>query len=360
MTSWTDSLIDPLAEILAGGRWLRIEESRRGGWLLLSGEGGTDGIAWYHLPDLDSRPEAIDPLDDRRLPQLNQSVRNWLRSGFSCQLLAWRVGSRAVFRLETPSGISIAKIYRKDRDLSRRWAALEPNDRWRSPDITSWDPETRVLLTPFCDGASLNEIWLGGRGHIDDGEKVASVLAWLASTPLPEGFPRHRREDEIRILEERLAVFERTLQTPPKRARMLLGRVVEALQKSAASEEILVHRDFHDKQLIIDGDGGTLIDLDLAAAGPPALDPGNILAHLHLRSLKGARLPWHEIAVEISRRVRAGKVPVEDLRAWTSATLMRLSLIYARRRREPGLIEALLDSTGEALEGTGQWKKILS
>lgn len=360
MSRWTDSLIEPLARILSGGPWLRIEESRRGGWLLLSGEGGTDGIAWYHLADVTESPSRIDPLDDKRLPQLNKSVRSWLGSGFSCQLLAWRVGSRAVFRLETPTGPTIAKIYRKDRDLMKRWSAASENQRWGTPEITSWDPEAKVLLTPFCDGTSLNQSWLSGDGELVDGEKVASVLDWLASTPIPEEFPQHQAEDEIRILLERLPVFERTLQNPPERARDLCERVVESLRDSSKEGTVLVHRDFHDKQLIIDGDGGTLIDLDLAAAGPPALDPGNIIAHLRLRSLKGAKLPWHEIALEISRGLSTDRVDRGELRIWTAATLMRLSLIYARRRREPGLIDALLDSTEEALEGTGQWKEILS
>ena len=48
----------------------------------------------------------------------------------------------------------------------------------------------------------------------------------------------------------------------------------------------------------IDG-GGTLIDLDMLALGPPAVDVATIISHLHLRHLKGAVLPWREIAGDI-------------------------------------------------------------
>ena len=48
--AWTDSLIEPLASVARDGRWTRIEESREGGWILLSDEGAGD-VDWWHLPE---------------------------------------------------------------------------------------------------------------------------------------------------------------------------------------------------------------------------------------------------------------------------------------------------------------------
>ncbi|MGA1781458.1 MAG: phosphotransferase, partial [Planctomycetota bacterium] len=123
---------------------------------------------------------------------------------------------------------------------------------------------------------------------------------------------------------------------------------------------VLCHRDFHDKQILIDGDRGTLIDMDLAAAGHPALDVGNILAHLRLRELKGAELRWQEVASPIAVHATRDRGIEDSLPIWTASTLLRLALIYARRFRRPGLIEALLDSTEAALDRSGEWEGLLS
>ena len=81
------------------------------------------------------------------------------------------------------------------------------------------------------------------------------------------------------------------------------------------------------------------------------------LQDLRLRALSGAALDWQGIAA----RIRGG-VPedaVEGLPRWTAATLVRLALIYSRRRRNAGLLDALLCSADDALGGTGEWAGIV-
>ncbi len=176
---------------------------------------------------------------------------------------------------------------------------------------------------------------------------------------MPDDFPAHPISEEIRVLAERVPVFLRTLENPSPRAEPLFERVRAELEGLPEVEPVLCHRDFHDKQVLIDGDRGTLIDLDLAAAGHPALDVGNILAHLRLRRLKGADLDWRTVARPIAERAKVDRGIDDSLRAWTASTLLRLALFYARRYRKPGVIDALLDSTEAALEGTGEWEGIL-
>lgn len=51
---------------------------------------------------------------------------------------------------------------------------------------------------------------------------------------------------------------------------------------------VLLHRDLHDGQLLINDDGEAgLIDFDLVAVGDPALDLANLIAHLELRADQG-------------------------------------------------------------------------
>ena len=83
---------------------------------------------------------------------------------------------------------------------------------------------------------------------------------------------------------------------------------------------MLVHRDFHDGQVLLDESYAVgLIDFDLMAAGDPALDVANFLCHLELREHQGGmprrRWPPPSSAVTgrpgpCSRRCRSTWPPV--------------------------------------------------
>jgi len=356
---WTDTLVEPLASLGRSRDWQRVEQTRDGGWLALSGD-ATGDACWYEVNEQGLTP--LDPLSDRGLPSMRKAIRHWLRRGYRVQLLAWRVNRRAVFRLLTPDGSSVCKIYHKERGQIDRWTALTETAHhfWRAPQLLEWTPRYRMLTVEDCPGKSLNARWLNGGGAPSDGDGVAEILDWLHSTPLPPGFPSYGVDDECRLLGNRLASFRRTLREPMPRATQVAQRVLRALRADPCKQPVMCHRDLHDKQILVDDDrGGTLLDFDLAAAGPPALDVGNILAHLRLRSLQNPRLPWREIAGRIVRRAVPSREIEDSIHHWTAATLLRLTLIYSRRRRAAVLLDELLDSAEQALDRNGQWKWIL-
>jgi len=359
---WIDALSQTFA---ASGPWAacrRVEASHHGGWLLMAADAKPE-TGWLRVPADGGEPEPVNPLDDDGLSHMGRRVKSWRLRGYRVQMLAWRVGRRAVFRVTTPRGSRIFKFFRKDRDTHARWTALgnSPDGRWRVPRVHDWKPSVRMIALQDCPGQTLNARWLGGRAHIDDGQRLASILEWLHAARIPIGFPSYGVEDEVRLLERRLASFERTLACPPERARHVASRVIRVLQDSPAAPPTFCHRDFYDKQVLLDddGDGGYVIDFDLAAAGPPALDPGNMLAHLRLRALKGVILPWTDIARTIARGAVVDRDIADSLYRWTASALMRLTLIYARRRRSPDLLERLLDTTEAALGRQGEWRGLL-
>jgi hypothetical protein len=358
--SWTDALAGPLRRAAAAGRWRRIEEARDGGWLLLADEPAAD-VDWRYIPAAGGDPVPLDPLADERLPELRRSAVESLRRGERIELLAWRVGSRAVLRVESGAGARIVKVYHKDRSLLARWRSLAPSadGRWRTPAVLAWDPERLRLEIELCPGVSLHRRWLAGEGSAADGARVAEILRWLAAAPLPRRFPAHGVEEEVRVLEERLPAFGRTLASPPAAAARLVERVTAALRALPAAPPLYCHRDFHDKQVLLAGERGSLIDLDLAAAGHPALDVGNMLAHVRLRALKGAPLPWVPLARAIAQEARRDRGLEGVLGAWTASPLLRLALIYSRRAHRPGLIAALLASAGAALAEGDEWRGIV-
>jgi len=357
---WTDTLNEPLASIGRDREWSRVEQTADGRWLALT-PGNRGDVHWHEVTEngLTER----DPLDDAGLPTIREAVRLWLTRGYEVRMLAWRIGRRAVFRVARDDGAQICKIFRKNRRQDRRWSALmnDPRRNWRCPTLLDWQPELHMLTIEECPGQSLNERWLTENGEASDGDRIAEILEWLSCSPPPPGLPSHGSHDEILLLGKRLDSYHRTLRHPSRRAGRTVERVIRALSRERSFPTVLCHRDLHDKQVLLDGNsGGTLIDLDLVAAGPPALDAGNILAHLRLRSLQGAGVPWRGIAERIVRRLVQDRAMAESLPRWTAATLLRLSLIYARRRRSEHLLDELLESTEAALDRGGEWAGIFA
>ena len=115
------------------------------------------------------------------------------------------------------------------------------------------------------------------------------------------------------------------------------------------TEAVLAHCDLHDGQLLDQGDALALLDFDQLACADPALDPGNLSAHLHLRALQ--RFPGADAATATAAvlALRAGLGRDAEpgfarrLAFYHGACLLRLALVYRLRPRwyklAPGLIE---------------------
>src|SRR5699024_7011671 len=106
----------------------------------------------------------------------------------------------------------------------------------------------------------------------------------------------------------------------------------------------VLHRDLHDKQILVDDTQVGLLDFDLAAAGDPALDLANLLVHLDLRVLQGrssraqAQACAHAIRQAYDVRPEAGA----RIAAYQLTTRIRLACVYAFRPRHAAAAERLL------------------
>lgn len=358
---WTDALRAPLDRILADDDWDRLEIGRPERSYAFASGAGPRPAGWYALGPGGVETQALTPRTDRRLREVGKEVTRWEEQGQEFELLAHRPGSRAIFRLVDAGQVRIVKFYRKVRHTEARWKTLpsDPAQPWSVPAVLSWCSERKLLVFEHRPGVSLHERLLSGGAQPEDADRVRALLEWLARQPAPATLPRHEVADEIRVLEERRLVFQRVVRDPPPLFESTHAEVIRALADRGTPPRVLAHRDFHDKQILLDGPRGTLIDLDLLARAPAQLDAGNILAHLRLRARKGADVPWQSMAARIAAPLRSGP-DGEGLPLWTASTLMRLAMIYAWRRRSPALIEELLESTREALRGEGEWSGILS
>ena len=157
---------------------------------------------------------------------------------------------------------------------------------------------------------------------------------------------RHTLADELRILHERLPLVCES--RPSWRPR--LDRLLEACDRLGASLPKTtprpIHRDCHPDNLLVDGPRLYFLDLDLACQGDPALDAGNLLAHVTEHSLRTSGDPstlvaW-ETAFEDAFAALHGERIRAAVRAYATLSLVRHVPISMRIPERRGITEALI------------------
>lgn len=90
------------------------------------------------------------------------------------------------------------------------------------------------------------------------------------------------------------------------------------------------HRDFFDKQLLIDDHEGGLLDLETASRAEAELDVANFLAHLELRLLQGYQLDIGDLSERFveSYGGRGRGLSRDRLRWYRASTMLRLACVY--------------------------------
>ena len=109
--------------------------------------------------------------------------------------------------------------------------------------------------------------------------RSAELLAALHR--LPSGAaPSWTIEDELAVLDERLAALGRVRPDLAHRADRLLDACHSAARRLPSGPVCGIHRDFYPEQVLVGAGQLHLVDLDLYSRGDPALDVGNFKAHL--------------------------------------------------------------------------------
>ena len=112
-----------------------------------------------------------------------------------------------------------------------------------------------------------------------------------------------------------------------KRALRMACKLVDWLRGQSPGTA-LVHGDFYDKQVIVNGDEAKLIDFDEVCLGHPLLDLGNYRAHLEWDVARGAmaksELEQQQRTLLSAYERAAGPVQAMQLRKYTALGLFRL------------------------------------
>lgn len=331
----------PVPQLLRS--WDRALPTRRGPWTLVGHEPGTGRPRFGALDPEQGTWGAIDPVADRKLPGLAGLLSNG-------QLVAYRIGRRAVVR-GRDHYLKVVRPGGEERMAANHelLAIAGMGDTVARARIVG----TGLVEQSLVAGRALNELLgaapAGPRGDAVD--RVAAALAELHAIRPPDDLP-----DGIPDRPERwIGVVERC---EPAAVRVY-RRAAQGLPPLDAARTAVIHRDLHDKNVLIEPGPQPrvgLIDLDGLSAGAPEDDLGNLAVHLRFRSLQDPELG--RAGIEAAERLMAAyrrstdrPLDLERLAVVERHTWFRLACLYRFRRSGRQLVPRLL---GLARSGEGE------
>lgn len=185
----------------------------------------------------------------------------------------------------------IAKCYADDTGARTRrvmeavTAALAegPSTVLAAPAALGYDAARRCLVQTRAAGTPFLEL-AGTREFLPALRLAGEALAELHGLALAEGEPKNLAQHVAELMHPHPLELARRLPGEQARIEALLAALQAAEHRLARDVEPRpLHRDFHLRQLFLDGGRVWLIDWDLFARGDPALDLGNFLMYLETR-----------------------------------------------------------------------------
>jgi len=281
----------------------------------------------------------------------------------SAEVLAYRLEKRCVLRVSAAgrsrgAARAIVKVVRPRKldDLVKAHAAPDArDDRGRAftvPRTLHVDAEHGALVMEEAPGATLHA--LGGKSDLPRHYAAAGRALRALHDNWPATGACRTPEGELDQLRVWTATAVRLFPTTAADFARRLQAVVDARSAAALPDgaHTAVHRDFYDKQVMITEGRVTLLDLDEAAAGDPALDAGNFLAHVRLRRRQApaAAASFAAAGEAFLAAYGADDAFLVRMRWWQGAALLRLAALYALRPRWRNLTWTLLKEVDACLD----------
>ncbi|SDN49372.1 hypothetical protein SAMN05216355_10519 [Actinomyces ruminicola] len=284
------------------------------------------------------RLELLPHAEDPALPDLSPSL---LPPSGDGRLVVHRAGRRAVV-LGTDRVRKLVRAGRAARLSDPHLARPFLRAGLRTAEVLDRSP-SRVDLE-LLPGASLHDL---GDAGLPGWERLAEL--WPGAVR-PETLPEHTGADEAAVLRrwhrraQALGALAPVGAAPEALAAAVgavCARLAEPGEAPAAS-----HRDLHDGQLLWDGSTLSLLDLDTAALAEPALDLGNLAAHVDLMRAQG-RLgaAAHARVSALLHGLGRGLAGAPRLSVYYLASRLRLSCVHAFRPGAQAWLPAWTDTT---------------
>lgn len=288
---------------------------------------------------------------DRRLRGLAE-----LAAEPGAQILAHRAEHRAVVRVRRAGADVFAKIVRAGKVEAiagaGRAAATLGGDEFKTPQLAGADIEAGVVYWSALEGRPLYSLCDEPEALVSGWRQAGEVLSALHARPTVEIDKVHDAAAEAEVVN---SWMERLRSVSPEFAESLSDSAADVISGLAAgdSRQVVLHRDFHDKQVLIDPGGPPgLIDFDTLAVGEAALDVANALVHIELRVAQGRLAPQEGEAAQAAflEAYRPDCDTRERLQAYADASALRLACVYSFRPGTEGCIDALLERFTTQLE----------
>ena len=244
------------------------------------------------------------------------------------------------------------QLYDSMNKVSRLFAGNSDPDL-TTPRPLAYIPRWGMVVQEKVPGITLYDMFQLGLANESHVRSAARLIAVLHSGPL-ELERRHLLADEwhvVRTSYQRLRSFG--YDAPA------FGRVLEKMQGCAdnvlVSALVPVHRDFYDKQILVQGRRTALLDLDALALGFRELDVANFLAHLHLQALEkktaeGTVSRWQHAFVDAYAGRAERPLNLHLQRFLTAKAFFRLACLCRVRPKSAQLVPELLRYAEDAIQ----------
>lgn len=306
-------MLDPVPWV---EHWPTAYPCRTGLWTV------TDNARWGVVDPATGTPQEVNPADDPKLDTLAQALTQG-------QLLSYRHHRRAVLR--TSHGFAKIVAPKKTEEIAQRHI-LATKLGLNGPRVTGYG-HGRIDLERVR-GQSLHDRLLNRRVTFHQIVATAHAVAELHQHS-PSAVPAHQGSPTW---------VETTRRAAPALADEL-QRTLDQLPPQPDERHRLIHSDLHDKNILIERDTASLIDLDGLALGDPATDLGNLTAHFTFRALQG-HCTNHEAQqfsqVFLAAYARKQPVDHEAIQIARRHTWLRLAALYHFRRTNQHLVPTLL------------------
>lgn len=296
---------------------------------------------WYRWQD--GRIEEVFPTSDRRL-----ALGRLLAGSSDWRLLAYRPGRRVVVESRRDGEPVVLKGYRRrrSRPAARVHAIAETalcGTGLGIPRLLEHDSEHETLVFERVEGTPL------GFEAPGEFEGLGAALRRFQASPCDDDLPAFDSAAELQVLARWSERFALACDRLPDGWAEVHERVVGRAPSFSDAELVPCHRDLHVGQFLLTPSGPLVLDFDLFCRADPALDCGNLLAHLrlrHLQHLPGADERRIEACARSLLRGLDGTAsrPLRDgLPFYQATTFLRLSLVYGLRPRWSDLSPRLVE-----------------
>jgi len=290
---------------------------------------------------------------DRKLPALPG-----LAAADGANLVAHRPEKRAVVRLAAPQQeTSYVKLVRPRRLARTVTGARLTVAGVATPAVQAVDERAGRVTFAELPGRMLYDL-LGDPTTTDAdlatvSSAVGGAVRHLHTSTVVAALPSHDAAAELDMARRwiHLAAEHQLLGQRAADLHRFLDQAADRLA-AARPAPTLLHRDLHDKQLLLDGTDVGLLDFDLAALGDPALDVANLLTHLQLRSHQGRCSGDRARTCATAVLQGYGHVPGDwqrRLEAYRTTARVRLVCVYAFRPAHATAAATLLEPSGAVL-----------